>query len=364
MNIMVFDVAAESGGALSILDDFYKEVDNYNNKDINWYFILSKAELKEKENIKVLNFPKIKKSWFHRIHFDYVETSKLIKENKIDFIISLQNIIIPNTRTKQIIYLHNSLPFADYRFRITEDAKLWIYQNVISRLIYNSVNKAYKVIVQTDWMKEKCSEIRGNSYKDDILVVKPKINKESIKEFKYKVDDKVKFFYPASSEKFKNHQVIIDACKLLKKDNIKNYEVIFTIKEDENEYVKRLQRQIKEENLPIRFIGVIDREKVMEYYSKCILVFPSYIETVGLPLLEARLSKCIIVSSDCSFSKDALKGYENSYKFKYDDCTELYRYMKNIILKKLNYIYKYDNFNQGENSILNTVLKILKVRNE
>ena len=36
MRIMVFDVPASQGGALSLLHDFYEEIVQHNNKDIEW----------------------------------------------------------------------------------------------------------------------------------------------------------------------------------------------------------------------------------------------------------------------------------------------------------------------------------------
>ena len=116
MNIMVFDVPAESGGALSILNEFYNSFSI--DKENNYIFVVSKPILKDTENIKILRFPWIKKSWFHRFYFDHVIAPKLIKNYNVDRVLSLQNIIIPYTNVYQTVYVHNSLPFAEYRFSI------------------------------------------------------------------------------------------------------------------------------------------------------------------------------------------------------------------------------------------------------
>ena len=69
MKIMVFDVPAEDGGALSILQDFYEQFlqDDKN----NYIFVVGKPVLRSEKNVEVLRFPWIKKSWFHRLYFDY-----------------------------------------------------------------------------------------------------------------------------------------------------------------------------------------------------------------------------------------------------------------------------------------------------
>ena len=62
-------------------------------------------------------------------------------------------------------------------------------------------------------------------------------------------------------------------------------------------------------------IGRVSYEDVIEWYNKSTLIFPSYIETFGYPLVEARTLGGIVLASDCAFSREALEGYENAYFF-------------------------------------------------
>lgn len=334
MKIMVFDVPAESGGALSVLKDFYKEYKTDLNND--YIFVISKPELEETKNIKVLRYPWIKKSWLHRLYFDNFIALNLIREHEVDDVLSLQNVIIPHTKVKQTVYVHNSLPFAEYRFSIVENRLLWIYQNILSRIIYKSIKKASKVIVQTKWMKKACVE-KLNVDGTKIEVRPPKINIEVEKYFKMTKKSTSTFFYPASGVEFKNHKVIVDACSELKKEGIDNYKVIFTLKGDENKSVSALYKKVKDKNLPIDFIGNISREQVFEYYSKSVLIFPSYIESSPLPLSEAKLHGAPILASDCPFSHEILDGYENKYFFNPFNEDEIAELMKKTIKENINF---------------------------
>ncbi len=330
MKIMVFDVPAESGGALSVLKDFYNEYKGNENNE--YIFVVSKPELEEAKNINVLRYPWIKKSWLHRFYFDIFIAPKIIKTHGVDEILSLQNVIIPYTKVKQTVYVHNSLPFAEYRFKFFENKLLWVYQNVISRSIFNSIKKADKVIVQTQWMKKACIEnLKVNHEK--IKVVPPRINIEVKKYFKPTKESLSTFFYPASGVEFKNHSVIVEACSELKKEGIDNFRVIFTLNGCENKNVSKLYKKIKEESLPIEFIGNISREEVFENYTKSVLIFPSYIETVGMPLIEARMHETPILASDCEFSHEILYGYNKVNYFNPFDinnlCSIFYSLIKN-----------------------------------
>lgn len=68
MIIMLFDVPAEYGGALSILKQYYEKATN--DKDNQWYFVISTPDLAETENVKIIKHAWVKKSWLHRLYFD------------------------------------------------------------------------------------------------------------------------------------------------------------------------------------------------------------------------------------------------------------------------------------------------------
>lgn len=307
MRIMVFDVPAESGGALSVLHEFYNEfkLDQEN----EYIFVLSLPVLKETSNIKVLRFPWIKKSWVHRIYFDHIIAPKLIKKHKVDKVLSLQNIIIPHTKVYQSVFVHNALPFTEYEISIKENKKLWFYQNIIGKNIMNSIKRADHVIVQTNWMKKKCIEQLKVS-REKIEVKPPKISIEVKERFKKTKESMSTFFYPAGGSIYKNHKLIIDACLALKEEGINDYKVIFTLKGDENGHIAYLYNIVEKNELPIKFIGSLPREEVFDFYTKSTLIFPSYVETVGLPLLEAKMHETPIIASNCEFAHEILDGYE------------------------------------------------------
>lgn len=329
LNIMVFDVPAESGGALSVLNDFYNEVIMSDNKSINWFFVLSTPTLNETANIKVLRFPWIKKSWGHRFYFDQVIAPKLAKKYKVNRIFSLQNILIPRVESEQVLYVHQPLPFVDYKFSIKENKLFWVYQNIIGRNIINSIKKSHRVIVQTEWMKKSCVE-KAQIPTSKIEVLPPIINLKIEKYFEPNEKSLSTFFYPASGMVYKNHQVIVEACRKLKGLTNKNYEVVFTLNGDENQHVAKLLKIVQEEQLPIRFEGSKTRKEVFDLYTKSILLFPSYIETFGLPMLEGRMHKSIIFAAHTPFSHEILEGYSNAFFFDASNSEKLAQLMKEV----------------------------------
>ncbi len=309
MNILVYDVAASKGGALSILKEFY---DKYKRDFKNrYFFVISKPKLENTNSIKILKYPWIKKSWLHRMYFDLFIIQGIIKEYEIDKIISLQNIMVFRTNIPQTLYLHQALPFTKYKFKIFEHNLFWIYQNIIGRLIKYSLKNSAGIIVQTEWIKNACIK-ECNIPEEKIKVVYPIIDKVHIKKFSLKQYNCSDFFYPAGAQMYKNHIVVLKACILLKKYNLKPYKIIFTLTGKENSYAKKLYDYCVKNDLPVKFVGDLSKEKVFCMYSKSILLFPSYIETFGLPLLEGKMSGCPIIASNMEFSQEILSKYKNA----------------------------------------------------
>lgn len=330
MRIMVFDVPAESGGALSVLNDFYNEVNSAYGNDIEWIFVVSIPQLSNTEKVKVIRYPWIKRSWFHRLYFDHFIAPKLVKKYKVDKVLSIQNIIVPHIHIKQILYVHNSLPFIEYKFGIFENSLLWVYQNIMAYKIKNSIEKAELVIAQTNWMKKEFIN-KTCVPPEKVTVIPPKINIKITKEFRDNcLKQSVNFFYPASAVEFKNHKIIIDACKLLAETE-RPYQVYLTVRGDENKKIAKLKEEVIAKSLNIKFIGQISREEVFQMYSKSVLLFPSYVESSPLPLTEAALHNSIIIASDCAFSREILEGYKNAYLFDPFNPNDLSHIMKRII---------------------------------
>lgn len=309
MNILVYDVAAESGGAAVVLERFYNK--HKADKNNHYYYLLSTYELEETDNITVIHVPEIKKNWGKRLLFDLFGVKRYIRNYKIDEVLSLQNIGVFGFHGNQTVYEHNALPFCEYRYGFFESTIMWVYQNIIGRLVIESVKMADLVIVQTDWMKEAVAD-KARINKSKIVVDFPS---DIIPDgYRYK-EAKNCFFYPANSTPFKNHRLILEAAKILNAQGIYNFEVIFTLSGNETEDIKSIAQTAMKEKINFRWIGAISREKVFELYEKSVLLFPSYIETVGLPVYEAKSLGCPILVSDCAYARNIVNNYNKAEFF-------------------------------------------------
>lgn len=324
MRILVYDVAADSGGAATVLQSFYEEF--LRDQANEYIFVLSVYELPRTEHIQVLNFPWVKKSPLHRLYFDHFVAHRLVKEYRIDKVLSLQNIELPHAGVPQIVYEHNALPFSEYRFKPWEALRPWMTQQILGRMMKHSIRRAEKVLVQTNWMKQEI--IRQCRIPEDRVEVKfPPV--EMLPAEPWHLDEKRPvFFYPANASAYKNHRTFLKACELLKDRGYEKYEVIWTVTGEENDGIRAIRKEAEEQKLPIRFEGPMPRRRLFDLYASSVLVFPSYIETIGLPLLEARSVRAWILAADCLYARDVVGDYEQAEFFDCFDAEKLSQLME------------------------------------
>jgi len=324
--ILLYNVAAESGGAKTIMELFYNE---YRGKtDCECFMVTSVLDYSENNRLHIIKLPWVKKSWFHRLYCDLIYMPRLVKKLKIDEILSLQNIGIPRCKVKQTVYVQNAIPFTDYRFSLFRDPFLWMYQNIIGKLTYISLKKANSIIVQSKWMKEEVAK-RCKIPNNKVIVKRVRVNEP--KDTERTIAEHPIFFYPASPYRYKNIEIVIEACKKLRLENIGNYEVVLTITGKENRLAESIAMDIKKNNLPIKLVGRLEPDQMADYYKKSILLYPSYLETVGLPLAEAKLFNAPIIAADCKYAHDVVDGYINGTFFSHTNVISLCNIMKKFI---------------------------------
>lgn len=317
MRIVVNDIAASNGGALTVLKDFYNCIREHDTEN-EWIFLLGADLLEETHNIKIITLPQIKRSWLKKLVFDLFTGRHFINKLNPDVIFSLQNTITFGAKAPQIIYLHQSIPFQTtkkFSFLKSAERILAVYQYLIGSIIKLSAKNCHKVIVQTKWMQEAVMK-QCRLPLEKVMRVTPTVADLSA----YNTDipfDPTQFFCPTAPAIYKNNDAIFKACELLQKKALR-CEVTLTI-----------PQQYSNDN--VHCVGGLPYEEVITRYAGSTLIFPSYIETFGFPMAEARKVGTIVLASDCPFSHEVLEGYENAYFFDPFKPTELAALMERVI---------------------------------
>ena len=361
--VAVNGTALSKSGALTILKQFIK----YAAKDDKYQyfcFVPENLELDHSKNITFVEIPKM--SWFKRVMWDAFKFKSYLNTQGINpyKVISLQNTSI-NIDVEQIIYLHQPLPFSSIKWSIfkKEQFKLFLYKHFYSFFIFLFVNKNTSFVVQTNWMKEALC-IR--SFIDDsrVHVIKPDINLPyiTLKDVKNRNKKKPEhiLLYPATPLFYKNHLIILDALKLLKqKGEINN--IKFQVTFEESEY-EQFSKQVKDLDLSehIEFLGTRPYEELIGLYQRAdIVLFPSYVETFGLPLVEGASLGKPVLCSDLAFSRDVLAGYSGATFLNYQEASEWADAIKDTLVKIQDSTFEYGTFEFAQSTSWEDFFKLI-----
>lgn len=315
--IIVNATALDQSGALAILKQFVAAIPQ---NDIKWIIFISEKVVitTQQHNINLEPIPGVK-SLYKRFLWDSFGVKKWLKKNNIIPIasVSLQN---TNFRTgykiHNYIYYHQSIPFFDKKwspFKANERT-LWFYKNIYPFFVAVFLNQRTEIFVQLEYIKNGFVK-RFKIDEDRVHVISPSFilpNKDIVEKIDLPLKT-INLFYPATNHFYKNHKVLYDA---LNYDSNCTYALYTTLPES---------------------MGLITFDKVLQMYkSSDALVFPSYIETFGLPLIEAASFGLPIIAADLPYAREVLDGYEGVVYVKYDD-PYMWRNALSMLKKKETY---------------------------
>ncbi len=334
--IVISAINLRSGGTLSILNDCLEYLDKELSSTYKIVALVHKETILNKtDNIEFIEFPNSVKSYFYRLYYEYVYFKKLSKKLKPYLWLSLHD-MTPNVVSDiRAVYCHNPSPF--YKINLNEfflDYKFALFSWLYKYLYKINITKNDFVIVQQEWLKDEFTRLYGVK---NVVVANPNIEISIQNEKTIEKSDKTIFFYPSFPRVFKNFELICEAVSLIDSSYADKYEVILTIDGSETKYSKDVfDKYSQYEN--IKFIGLQTREKVFEIYSKSdCLIFPSKLETWGLPISEFKTYDKSILSIDLPYAKETVGDYSKVKFFSLNNPKELAVYMQNMIDDSLVY---------------------------
>lgn len=334
--IIISAINFRNGGPLSVLNDCLQYLDKQLSLKYKIIALVHKKTiLIETQNIEFIEFPNSVKSYFYRLYYEYIYFKKLSKELKPYLWLSLHD-MTPNVKADiRAVYCHNPSPF--YKINIKEfflDYKFTLFSWLYKYLYKINISKNDFVIVQQEWLKDEFTKLYGVK---KVIVANPSIENSVQNNKSLTKDEKTIFFYPSFARVFKNFELICETVSLIDPSYSDRFEVILTIDGSENKYSKGvIEKYSKYEN--IKFIGLQTREKVFDIYSKSnCLIFPSKLETWGLPISEFKTYNKSILAIDLPYARETVGDYNKVKFFTRSSSHELAKYMKDVINDCLEY---------------------------
>jgi glycosyltransferase involved in cell wall biosynthesis len=328
--IVISGINIFEGGPLSVYRDFLNAIvenDIHKNNEIT-IFVHKKELFKDYDGcFEIIELPKSRKSYFNRCYYEYVYFHRYSKKEEIDCWISIHD-MTPNVVAKQVYtYCHNATPFFKATSFEWKFNKTVFFFSLLYKFLYRINIKKTTVIVQQQWMRAEFEKMYGI---EGAIVAYPGINAPNKEEIEVSKSEEVTFIYASYPRTFKNFEGILEACKQLNLENLK-YIVQITLSGNENKYSQYLYDKYKDvEN--VEWIGLQKREALFACYAKSdCLIFPSKLETWGLPITEYKEYNKPIILSDLPYAHETLGDYNSAIFFNPNSVSELASAMKAII---------------------------------
>ena len=355
--IVISAINIVDGGALSVLHSLLGSIIRLhsNTKIIVLAANESVVEKFQCGKIDYQYFPKSKKSWFLRVYYEYCYFWFLSRKINPRVWLSLHD-MTPNVKSSiRLVYCHNPSPF--FQMKISEvfyDWKQYLFTKFYKYLYKINIKKNDHVIVQQEWIADA---FKGMFSCQNIVVARPrnKISTDSerlvsiswngyqnlVKTFQSHTK---LVFYPSYPRFFKNHEVIFKLAQNLNEANDSRYHFVVTIDGKENSFSKRLVDRYK--GLPnVSFVGIIPREEVEFFYENAdILVFPSRLETWGLPITEFKKYNKKIVLPNLPYAYETLGEYDRAVFFEPNSSEDLLKALNSTNYYKTEFGFEQKDF--------------------
>lgn len=310
MKIAVVCLASRSGGGLTILQDLFQYATETEGRN-QWLFILSDQQIGESTvNVGIVNAAPKYNGWHSRILAEFTTARQAVNRFDPDVVLSLQNIDTPaRGKYPLAIYMQQALPFQkDYQLSLVkrEERSLAWRQHLLKWPIVFSAIRAQVTFVQTQWLARNLRQLipRGRIVAVGHKLASPNRGVQLSNQI---LDH---FFYPASGTAYKNHRSLHQALRILNNRGVDlRGKVAVTLSTEELIDTTGLNSQ--DELDWYRPLGWLTASEVLEEYSRSVLVFPSLVESLGLPLYEARSMGIPIIAGDTEFGREALEKYQN-----------------------------------------------------
>ena len=334
--VVVSAVNLNVGGTLTILRDCLGYLSKLNaNGEYRVIALVHNKNLAHFDNIEYVEIPWSKKMWVNRLWCEYVTMKKLSKRfSPVYLWLSLHD-TTPNVKAqRRAVYCHNPFPFYDWRWReFSYNYKIVLF-SWFSYFIYRiNIHRNSHVIVQQKWIKDEFIKM-FNLPMEQVVIAPPERTTSDIGSLIVKKDAPFVFFFPSSSNLHKNFETLCEAARLLETEVGKDiFKVVLTVRGDENKYSRWLYGKWGDVK-SIDFAGFMTKAKLFGYYkaSDC-LVFPSKVETWGLPIteyMEASEDKPMLLS-DLPYAHETASGASRVCFFNPADSNELKNRMREMI---------------------------------
>lgn len=264
-------------------------------------------------NVNLIRIPNEKSNgWISRVIFDTISIPIMVKRNGYSGVISLMNFGPIILGVPHIFYQCNVLYFSKIGLSLAtrKDKVLILARRFLASA---SMRYATAIVTPSRSTEMKIRKLYPSIPVERFYVLPHGVDKDGYEQplesqLHLRVEAAIgyKIFYPAHLHRHKSFDMLISISSLLK--NRMEFTLFLTIEraEGSNDYDDFIRKISDNQLLPhIVILGNIPQQQMGSMYKACdLMLFPSLLESFGLPLIEAMTYNCPIVASDTAINRE------------------------------------------------------------
>lgn len=331
--IVVSAVGLRQGGTLTILRDCLQHLSTMAVKgEARVVALVHARRLADFPGIEYVEMPSIIKSWARRLWCEYVTMHRISKHlPEADLWLSLHDTTPRVHARRQAVYCQTSFPF--YRRKLRDfyfNYKIALF-SLLTRFAYQiNVRRNRYLIVQQPWMREGLSRLLRVDREKFIVAPPPAfVHQDSARTCRRAL---FHFHLSLCARLPQERRDPLRGCEAVGAGGRPGrFKVVLTLSGQENRYTRWLHSRWGGVG-SVDFAGYMSRERLYGYYeaARC-LVFPSKVETWGLPISEFGVTGKPMLLADLPYAHGTAAGFPAVAFFNPARPEELKKLMRRVL---------------------------------
>ena len=308
--LIIYAPNVHTGGGKTLLIDLLKAVDNDTILILDYRLDYSNSERK---NI----IARVKPSFQSRLKAEFILKKFSTKDYRVLCFHSLPPIF--KSQSKVYVYFHNRHLLNNHAIDLPRENKraivrIWI-EKILAKVFYKNVDEYF---VQSQIMKinldfyysKKMSKVTIFPFTDLSLFTQQSNFRTNLNFTNNNNFGELDFVYISEGPKHKNHKILLDAWVILANQKIFP-KLTLTLSTDNIDEIDNINYLIQTYHIRVENLGYIDITEVLNLYLGAkALIFPSLMESYGLPLVEARLVGLPILAPELDYVREVCNPVE------------------------------------------------------
>lgn len=301
-------------------------------KNLRVVAVVHSRELVDFPHIKYVELPRVAGSWPRRLWCEYRLFKNLsLRLAPVGLWFSFHDTTPRVRAARRAVYYQTSFSFMRPTWRdVLFDYKIPLFC-LFARYAYRiGARKNDFFVVQTEWLRRDFAKLLRVS-EEKFIVAPPAAPAVSLSSAPRK-NKPYTFIYPATPDCHKNFETLLRAAEMLEERvGREKFCVRITLSGRENRYARWLYRKWSRLR-SVKFEGFLSREQMRDFYSEAdCLVFPSRVETWGLPISEFAPFGRPMLLADLSYAHETAASAPRVAFFPVCDASRLAKLMQSLI---------------------------------